>query len=122
MKQGGFNPSMTHRALCRPAVDDIKLDACPNPDPNAGVDYIKLDSCLHQGGKEDARLRAELTPEFSKAVDASGRAMWLNFHCNGPPRRRRRRGSRGAGCGVRSAESGAAAAQCTDSGCSLTAV
>jgi hypothetical protein len=47
------------------------------------VDYVKLDSCIHKGGHIDSQLREELTPQFARALDASGRKMWLNFHCNG---------------------------------------
>ena len=49
-----------------------------------GVDYVKLDSCIHKGSKEDSAIRESLTPKFAQALDATGRKMWLNFHCNGP--------------------------------------
>jgi alpha-galactosidase len=42
-----------------------------------GVDYIKLDYC------DKYKNKADLTGSFHKAVNASGRPMWLNFHCEG---------------------------------------
>ena len=49
-----------------------------------GVDYVKLDSCIHKTDAENAAMREDLTPQFSRALDSTGRKMWLNFHCNGP--------------------------------------
>ena len=37
-----------------------------------GVDYVKLDSCIHQSHEENAALRESLTPKFAQALDATG--------------------------------------------------
>jgi len=59
-------------AACRPSYErDAKTFA------SWGVDYIKLDWCSGYAN------RSELTGAFYRAVNASGRSMWLNFHCDG---------------------------------------
>merc|ERR1711871_367406 len=42
-----------------------------------GVDYIKLDYCSKYPN------RADVTGHFRKAINSTGRPMWLNFHCDG---------------------------------------
>ena len=54
-----------------------------------GVDYVKLDWCIHydsQGhrlapGAELNALRQNRTDQMAKAMNATGRPMWLTFHC-----------------------------------------
>ncbi len=47
-----------------------------------GVDYVKLDWCRMP---DSALLHMQaMTTAFSSAMNATGRSMWLNFHCLGP--------------------------------------
>ena len=47
-----------------------------------GVDYVKLDKCMGRGPPEGKTMEP-FTTAFRKALDATGRKMWLNFHCDG---------------------------------------
>ena len=49
-----------------------------------GVDYVKLDKCMTKGpGPKNPPTMEPYTTAFRKALDASGRKIWLNFHCDG---------------------------------------
>ena len=43
-----------------------------------GIDYVKFDYC----GPPAGWAAAHLTRNMSAALEASGREIWLNFHCN----------------------------------------
>ena len=43
-----------------------------------GIDYVKFDYCSPPEGYTPAAL----TSNFSSRLEASGRDIWLNFHCN----------------------------------------
>ena len=43
-----------------------------------GVDFVKFDYCGPPQGHEPA----DLTQEFSDAINNTGREMWFNFHCD----------------------------------------
>lgn len=49
------------------------------------VDYVKLDWCDTKFPNGTEMNQKTMTGLFYKAMNATDRAMWLNFHCGSPP-------------------------------------
>ena len=87
-ERAGFVPGSCQSSDPNAGESDCEFDQDAATFASWGVDYVKLDWCM--GKKEEGNATTKLTTDavrerrtglMAKAMNATGRPMWLTFHC-----------------------------------------
>lgn len=87
-ERAGFVPGSCQSSDPNAGEKDCEFDQDAATFASWGVDYVKLDWCM--GKKEEGNATTKLTTDavrerrtglMAKAMNATGRPMWLTFHC-----------------------------------------